>query len=158
NIHSRPLGINRTCTLLFRHYSRCCYFGQCHRRRVLPGRSTGLLPPIESARRSKSHLASKISRDLDTMGSRLGHQSTPKGITVSLKKTLEGKPILVLRAPHQALETRKRLEELGASVLCEPVFDILPPLDWTVVDVAIASLETWDWVVFSSQNGVGFFL
>jgi uroporphyrinogen III methyltransferase/synthase len=47
-----------------------------------------------------------------------------------------------------------RLAELGAEVLYQPAIEIRPPDDWSAVDAALARLREFDWLVFSSVNGV----
>ena len=47
-----------------------------------------------------------------------------------------------------------RLAELGAEVLVQPAIEISEPADWRPVDHALARLEEFDWLVFSSANGV----
>jgi uroporphyrinogen III methyltransferase / synthase len=46
------------------------------------------------------------------------------------------------------------LSDLGAEVLLQPAIEIRPPDDWTKVDAALARLREFDWLVFSSVNGV----
>ena len=46
----------------------------------------------------------------------------------------------------------------GARVFCQPAFEIHPPASWEEVDRAISSLDETDWLIFSSRNGVSFFL
>ena len=74
------------------------------------------------------------------------------------QRPLDGRCVAVLRAEHQAEESKAALEEKGATVLCEPVFDMLPPVDWGPVDQAIDNISECDWLIFSSRNGVEFFL
>lgn len=52
----------------------------------------------------------------------------------------------------------ERLESLGAEVIVQPAIRILPPADWQPVDDALARLDTFDWLVFSSANGVRYLL
>ncbi|MGW8258277.1 MAG: uroporphyrinogen-III synthase, partial [Thermoguttaceae bacterium] len=52
----------------------------------------------------------------------------------------------------------EELSALGAEVLLHPVIKISAPLDWRPVDNALARLAEFDWLVFSSVNGVRFFL
>jgi uroporphyrinogen III methyltransferase/synthase len=52
----------------------------------------------------------------------------------------------------------RHLRELGANVLGQPVIRISDPPDWQPVDAAIARLSDFDWIVFSSANGVRWFL
>ena len=53
---------------------------------------------------------------------------------------------------------RDRLTELGANVFVQPAVSIGPPRDWAAVDAALARLDRCDWLVFSSGNGVRWFL
>lgn len=73
---------------------------------------------------------------------------------------LSGKTVLVTRPREQADELRALLEERGADVLVQPSIAILPPETWGDVDDALASVERrdFDWILFSSSNGVRFFL
>jgi uroporphyrinogen III methyltransferase/synthase len=43
-------------------------------------------------------------------------------------------------------------------VLLAPAIEIRPPADWSTVDRALARLDRFDWLVFSSSNGVTRFL
>jgi len=51
----------------------------------------------------------------------------------------------------------ERLSALGAEVVLQPAIRIGPPADWRPVDDAIRRLGEFDWLVFSSANGVRFF-
>jgi uroporphyrinogen III methyltransferase/synthase len=73
-------------------------------------------------------------------------------------RPLFGKTVLVTRPEHQADELAIRLRGLGADVLCQPAIEISPPADWSAVDAAIRELDQFDWLVFSSSNGVHFFM
>jgi uroporphyrinogen III methyltransferase/synthase len=53
---------------------------------------------------------------------------------------------------------QRRLVELGATVLVQPAVMIADPPDWNAVDAALARLEQYDWLVFSSGNGVRYLL
>jgi uroporphyrinogen III methyltransferase/synthase len=69
-------------------------------------------------------------------------------------KPLFGKRVLVTRSREQASALSERLRELGAEPLEYPVIEIAPPKDMTRLDEAIARLSTYDWVIFTSANGV----
>jgi uroporphyrinogen III methyltransferase/synthase len=71
---------------------------------------------------------------------------------------LFGVRVLVLRPPGQSAEIVQKLEALGAQTICEPVFRIELPSDWTDVDLAIARLKEFSWIAFTSRNGVESFL
>jgi uroporphyrinogen III methyltransferase/synthase len=71
---------------------------------------------------------------------------------------LFGKRIVVTRAKGQAGELSSRLEALGAGVIEIPTIEIHPPADPAPFDRAIANLASYDWLIFTSANGVRFFL
>ena len=70
-------------------------------------------------------------------------------------KPLFGKRIVVTRAREQASELKRLLEESGAQVLQFPVIEIVPPRSWDSLDRAVDS--HYDWLVFTSTNGVAAF-
>ena len=72
-------------------------------------------------------------------------------------RPLLGKRIVVTRARQQASNLVQELTELGAAVLECPTIEIVPPSDWTGLDSAIARLADYQWIVFTSVNGVGYF-
>ncbi|HEY7337671.1 MAG TPA: uroporphyrinogen-III C-methyltransferase [Bryobacteraceae bacterium] len=74
------------------------------------------------------------------------------------KLPLFGKRIVVTRDPRQAAELAGPLEELGAEALLLPAIEIRPPADTEPIDRAIARLKTYDWLIFTSVNGVKYFL
>ena len=74
------------------------------------------------------------------------------------KRPLFGQRVLVTRPRRQAAGLCDLLSELGAYCLLQPAIEIEPPQDWSDVDEAISRLSQFDWIVFSSANGVEFFL
>jgi uroporphyrinogen III methyltransferase/synthase len=73
-------------------------------------------------------------------------------------RPLFGRTILVTRPEHQAAELATELRNLGANVLCQPAIEITAPSDWAPVDAVIRRLSKFDWLVFSSSNGVEYFM
>lgn len=69
---------------------------------------------------------------------------------------LSGLRILVTRAEEQAGELAERLRALGAVAIVYSTISHAPPLDWTPLDQALANLAQYDWVIFTSANGVRF--
>lgn len=67
---------------------------------------------------------------------------------------LSGKRIVVTRPRTQAGELSRRLTELGAKVIEFPTISIEPPGDYQPMDRAIAQLHEYDWLIFTSINGV----
>lgn len=65
--------------------------------------------------------------------------------------------VLVTRATKQADEPSRLLSERGAIPVCMPAINIIPPDTWEEMDRAIQNLSSYQWVVFTSVNGVEFF-
>lgn len=72
-------------------------------------------------------------------------------------KPLFGKPVLVTRAREQASALTAKLEELGAQCLEAPAIQIVPPESFTELDQAIQELPSYQWLIFTSTNGVEYF-
>jgi uroporphyrinogen III methyltransferase/synthase len=70
-------------------------------------------------------------------------------------KPLFGKRIVVTRAREQASELKRLLQDAGADVLQFPTIEIAPPESWDSLDIAVD--EKFDWLVFTSTNGVAAF-
>jgi len=72
-------------------------------------------------------------------------------------RPLLGKRIVVTRAREQASDLVRRLADLGAECLEYPTIKVVPAADTAPLDDAINRLSTYDWIVFTSVNGVAFF-
>lgn len=73
-------------------------------------------------------------------------------------RPLYGVTAVVTRPRGQTEPLRSRLGELGADVHVQPAIEISPPESWYAVDAALERLSDFDWLVFSSVNGVEFLL
>ena len=73
-------------------------------------------------------------------------------------KPLFGQTIVVTRPRGESDDSAADLEALGAEVLVAPTVEILPPEDWSPVDSVLDRLREFDWLVFTSGNGVRYFL
>ena len=75
------------------------------------------------------------------------------------QKPFFGKTVLVTRARSQASKLTACLEELGARVIEKPAIAIAAPDDgYAAVDAAIAKLDSYQWLIFTSTNGVERFM
>ncbi|WP_370850402.1 uroporphyrinogen-III C-methyltransferase [Megasphaera sp.] len=73
-------------------------------------------------------------------------------------KPLFGLSIAVTRTHAQAPALTQQLEELGARCLEVPTIRITPPTDdYEALDAAIDHLSDYDWLIFTSTNGVDAF-
>ena len=70
---------------------------------------------------------------------------------------VRGKKILITRAREQSGEFAARLNQLGAEVVEFPTIEIVPPSNWEALDQAIDRITSYDWMIFTSANGVHFF-
>jgi len=69
-------------------------------------------------------------------------------------KPLFGKRIIVTRAKEQAPEFMELLSSYGAEAISFPTLQIAPPPSWTELDAAIDRIEDYNWIIFTSVNGV----
>jgi uroporphyrinogen III methyltransferase/synthase len=76
----------------------------------------------------------------------------------SAERPLTGRRIVVARPEGQADELAARLTALGAECLRVPAIRIEPPASWEPLDAAIRDVSSFDWIVFSSANGVAAFV
>jgi len=73
-------------------------------------------------------------------------------------KPLFGKRIVVTRAREQASGFLEALSLLGAECIQFPTIEIVPPDTFDPLDAAISNLESYGWLLFTSVNGVKYFL
>lgn len=70
------------------------------------------------------------------------------------KKPLFGQRILVTREHSEGFE---QLEELGAEIIEFPTIEIVPPNNWEDADKSIDEISSYNWLIFTSTNGIRFF-
>ncbi|MCF6246416.1 MAG: uroporphyrinogen-III C-methyltransferase [Desulfobacula sp.] len=73
------------------------------------------------------------------------------------KKALFGKRIVITRARAQASGLVSELTQLGANCIEIPTIEIAPPKDINPLKQSIENINHYDWLVFTSVNGVKFF-
>ena len=78
--------------------------------------------------------------------------------STAIDKPLSGKKIVVTRARAQALDFIHRLEDLGGEVIEFPTIEIRPPESFAAFDQAMEKIESYDWLILTSVNGVEPFL
>ena len=74
------------------------------------------------------------------------------------RRPLFGRRIVVTRSREQAGEFVEMLEERGAEAIMAPTIRIAPPEDGRPLDEACDRVSTYDWIVFTSANGVDHFM
>lgn len=72
-------------------------------------------------------------------------------------RPLLGRRIVVTRAREQASDLVKRLADQGAECLEFPTIKVVAAEDTGPLEAAVANLSAYDWIVFTSVNGVKFF-
>ena len=71
---------------------------------------------------------------------------------------LQGRTVIVTRAASQAAELTAQLESYGAKVIACPTIEIREPDSYERLDEALDHLYGYDWLIFTSTNGVEYFL
>lgn len=74
------------------------------------------------------------------------------------RSPLFGRRIVVTRPADESDRSAADLEALGAEVLAAPTVQILPLDDFSPLDRALDRLDEFDWLAFTSGNGVRHFL
>lgn len=74
------------------------------------------------------------------------------------KKPLFGKGVVITRPEAQAEDFAALLQTQGARVIHFPTIHIAPPESYDGLDQAIQQLAVYQWIIFTSANGVTFFI
>jgi uroporphyrinogen-III synthase len=69
-------------------------------------------------------------------------------------QSLRGVRVLVGRARHQAGALSAELRKLGAQVIEIPFIEIRKAKSFKLLDAALKNLDTYDWLILTSVNGV----
>jgi len=77
--------------------------------------------------------------------------------TTTTSQPLAGRTIVITRAPEQAAEFVAQLEQYGATVITCPTIEIKELDSYERLDEAIGHLYGYDWLIFTSVNGVDYF-
>ena len=67
---------------------------------------------------------------------------------------LRGRTILVTRTEKGNRLEKEKLESLGATVVELTAIEIRPPTSFAAIDAAISNIDSFDWIIFTSANGV----
>ena len=77
---------------------------------------------------------------------------------ISKDNPLLGKRVLVTRTEAQAIELVGLLSSLGAIPILAPTIQIVGPSNPEPLENVCASIDNFDWIIFTSSNGVKFFM
>ena len=69
-----------------------------------------------------------------------------------------GKTFLITRDRRQSSSLVRAIEQLGGRCRLFPTIKVTAPLNWADCDNALQNIASYDWIVFSSSNGVLYFL
>lgn len=111
-------------------------------------------------RERPAHPAGSDSRDVQIAHAprSVTGSSVTEGFVDDGDKPLAGRRIILTRSPKQSGEMTRVLQKLGAEVISCPTIEIKPPSSWGQLDGALGRLSEFDWLVFTSSNGVEYFL
>ena len=68
--------------------------------------------------------------------------------------SLFDKRVVITRPRHQATTMVEMIRERGGQPICIPVIEIAPLEDFTQLDQALRQVQSYDWLVLTSVNGV----
>ena len=74
------------------------------------------------------------------------------------KLPLFGRRVVITRAAEQGSEMAAELQSLGAQAIEFPLISLVPAQDPGPLDAAIERLDSYEWLIFTSAQGVRFFL
>ena len=145
-------------------------FGEIAARLIASGRSAGT--PAVAVRWATRPEQQTVAGTLGTLPARIAEAGLKPPATVIIgdvvalreklgwfeRLPLFGQRIVVTRAQGQAGEITGKLRSLGATVCEFATIAIRPAEDYSALDAAIARLDSYDWLIFTSVNGVRFFL
>ncbi len=120
----------------------------------------GTIPKQQCVEGTLSDIADKVEREgikppvIIVVGEIVGLR---KKLNWYETKPLFGRRILVTRTQEQAGRFARLLEGMGAEVISFPTIKITKPVTWQPLDRAIKRLSHYDYVIFTSVNGVRFF-
>lgn len=75
----------------------------------------------------------------------------------SNNQTLQGRRVVITRPRDQAIEWRKKLESLGAAVIELPLIKVTKDVNLNTLAEVLGEFGSYEWLVFTSTNGVKFF-
>ena len=84
-------------------------------------------------------------------------QAKRKTVTVRKRLPLAGRRIVITRPRAQAGEFVGLIERLGGRVVEFPTIEIVPPASYAPLDRAIREIKKYQWIIFTSVNGVKHF-
>ncbi len=80
-----------------------------------------------------------------------------QSISIPSSDALRGRTIVITRAREQSDEFVRQLEQYGANVIVCPTIEVTAPDSYELLDEAIDHLYGYDWLIFTSVNGVDYF-
>jgi uroporphyrinogen-III synthase len=73
------------------------------------------------------------------------------------QRSLEGQSVVITRPREQSAKLAGMLAAAGAAVIECPTISIVPARDYGPLDAAIATIDSYDWIIFTSVNGFSYF-
>jgi hydroxymethylbilane synthase len=111
-------------------------------------------PRNEGVRSPESGVRGQESED----GSRESGVTEAEANEANSRLPLTGRRVIVTRSAKQGRDLTEGLQRLGAEVIACPTIEIKDPTNWEQLDRALKHLSWYDWLAFTSANGVEYFL
>ena len=116
---------------------------------------------VEGKAEDAERLGKELAEQLLTQGANHlldSENAQSKGKSTGNPKPLNGRCVMITRPRLQSGSFVRGLEDLGAQVIECPTIEIVPPESYVPLDRTIQDLKDYDWIVFTSVNGVREFL
>lgn len=149
--HAEELGAQLAERLIQAGAHELLQYGERQR----PASSVTNAPPVQASPANPAELTPESTEK--HVASEAQVADAPRTMS-NAEQPLAGRKVIVTRSPKQSSEMVRFLEKLGAEVIACPTIEIKPPSSWEQLDAALAKLSWFDWLVFTSANGVEYFL
>jgi hydroxymethylbilane synthase len=107
---------------------------------------------------AKAPVETEIAQSVSVSASLLESEVKAKAENSGTQRPLAGRRVIITRAIKQSGEITRALDMLGAECVSCPTIEIKEPSSWAQLDRALIHLSWYDWLVFTSANGVDYFL
>lgn len=145
------------CSAPIAAYARCTGEDQLEMEALIAAPSGGSVIRVRGRGASPQDVATELAGEALTLGAGDILASVSASEASLSDSPLRGRRIVVTRPRRQAEGFAAQLRELGAVPILFPTIRIAPIDDTTELDTAIRRLAEYDWIVFTSVNGVDIF-
>lgn len=146
------------CSAPIAAYARSQEDDQLQMEGLIAAPSGGALVRVSGSGDNPYEVAKELAADARSRGAGDILDSITAAESPSSDSPLKGRRIVITRPRSQTSDFASQLRDLGAVPILFPTIRIAPIDDTTMLDTAVRRLADYDWVIFTSVNGVDLFL